>query len=107
MDRLRPTSRSNMLKLASRALNVSYKDYYESMKPAQTNTSSASAFRIVLTRDFLSYLSTHYDDVAPYYFANYEHEMHQHGVDLINVSEEDVNLLTGYYRIYFTDDNKS
>lgn len=82
---------------------MSNKDEYESMKPAQTETSSASAFRVVITRELLNYLSTHYADVAPYYFAKYGHEMHQYGIDLIDVSEDDAELLKAYYRVYLND----
>lgn len=103
MDRLQPTSRSNMPKLSNRALNVSNNSEYESMKPTQTDTSSASAFRVVMTRELLNYLSEHYQDVAPYFFATYQHEMHQYGIDLIDVTEDDAKLLKAYYEVYLND----
>ena len=96
-----------MPKLSSKALSVSNKEEYESMKSAHTNTSSASAFRIVMTRELLNYLSAHYADVAPYYLAKYAHEMHQYGIDLIDVSEDDATLLKAYYNIYLSNDNQS
>lgn len=107
MDRLQPTSRSNMPKLSKRAMSVSNNEQYESMKSAQTETSSTSAFRVVMTRELLNYLSTHYADVAPYYFAKYEHEMHQYGIDLLNVSEDDAKLLKAYYEVYLNNDSQS
>lgn len=76
---------------------------YESMKSTQTETSSTSAFRVVMTRGLLNYLSAHYADVAPYYFAKYGHEMHQYGIDLIDVSEDDAKLLKAYYEAYLND----
>ena len=77
------------------------------MKSAQTNTSSTSAFRVVMTREFLSYLSKYYQDVPPYYFAKYGHETHQYGIDLIDVSEDDATLLKAYYNVYLSNDNQS
>lgn len=96
-----------MPKLSSKALSVSNKDEYESMKSTQTQTSSASASRIVMTKELFNYLSDHYADVAPYYFAKYTHEMHQYGIDLIDVSEDDATLLKAYYNIYLSNDNQS
>lgn len=92
-----------MPKLSSKALSVSNANNYESIKSTQTETSSASAFRVVMTRELLNYLSTHYADVASYYFAKYEHQMHQYGVDLIGVSEDDAKLLKSYYGVYLND----
>lgn len=88
-------------------MSVSSSEQYESMKSAQTEMSSASAFRIVLTKNFICFLAQHYKDVAPYYFATYEHQMHDYGVDLLDVSEEDAKLIWEYYKVYFKHDNKS
>jgi len=56
--------------------------------------------RIVLTKGFGHYMAVHCNEYTGWLFDTYGHEVHDHGIDLIDVKRDDVAVIQEHYRYF-------
>lgn len=56
--------------------------------------------RIVLTRSFAHYMAERYNEYTTWLLDTYGHEVHQYGIDLLNVNRDDVTVIQEQYHYF-------
>lgn len=80
---------------------------YESMSTSANSNETANFKRIVLTRSFVHFMGERYNEYTEWLLDTYGHEAHQYGLDLLDVSKDDVDTIQDLYHYFLQQQHSS